>query len=156
MDKSKIVGGTWKRSRAVCIPPGTSSRPSTLRSSRRPTRFRMESSVCSPRSNSTPSQPNLPAKFGWPSAIKPGHPGFPLPPVRLTRMSGPAFHFGVNEHTISGATLRVFNPAKTVADCFKFRNKIGLDVAIEAQQLSRKTGNKNQSKLQRKSRRERE
>jgi predicted transcriptional regulator of viral defense system len=56
------------------------------------------------------------------------------PPVRLTRMSGPAFHFGVNEHTISGATLRVFNPAKTVADC----NKIGLDVAIEALKESRR------------------
>jgi predicted transcriptional regulator of viral defense system len=60
------------------------------------------------------------------------------PPVRLTRMSVPALHFGVNEHTISGATLRVFNPAKTVADCFKFRNKIGLDVAIEALKESRR------------------
>jgi predicted transcriptional regulator of viral defense system len=60
------------------------------------------------------------------------------PPVRLMRMSGPTLHFGVNEHTISGATLRVFNPAKTVADCFKFRNKIGLDVAIEALKESRR------------------
>jgi predicted transcriptional regulator of viral defense system len=47
-------------------------------------------------------------------------------------MSGPALQFGVREHKVSGTVLRVFSPAKTVADCFKFRNKIGLDVAIEA------------------------
>jgi hypothetical protein len=47
-------------------------------------------------------------------------------------MSGPALHFGRKEYSISGATLRVFSPAKTGADCFKFRSKIGLDVAIEA------------------------
>jgi predicted transcriptional regulator of viral defense system len=54
------------------------------------------------------------------------------PPIRLIRMSGAALHFGVKEHKVSGTALRVFIPAKTVADCFKFRNKIGLDVAIEA------------------------
>ena len=54
------------------------------------------------------------------------------PLVRIVRMSGPALHFGMKEYSISGATLRVFSPAKTVADCFKFRSKIGLDVAIEA------------------------
>ena len=54
------------------------------------------------------------------------------PPIRLIRMSGAALHFGVKQHKVSGAVLRVFTPAKTVADCFKFRNKIGLDVAIEA------------------------
>ncbi len=47
-------------------------------------------------------------------------------------MSGPALLFGAKEYSISGTTLRVFSPAKTVADCFKFRSKIGLDVAIEA------------------------
>ena len=40
--------------------------------------------------------------------------------------------YGVEERPIRGAVVRVFNPAKTVADCFKFRNKIGLDVALEA------------------------
>src|SRR5258705_488251 len=54
------------------------------------------------------------------------------PPIRLIRMSGAALHFGVKDHKVSGAVLRVFTPAKTVADCFKFRNKIGLEVAIEA------------------------
>ena len=54
------------------------------------------------------------------------------PAVRIVRMSAPALHFGMKEYSISGATLRVFSPAKTVADCFKFRSKIGVDVAIEA------------------------
>ena len=40
--------------------------------------------------------------------------------------------FGVQEHQLTGGTIRVFSPAKTVADCFKYRNKYGLDVAIEA------------------------
>jgi predicted transcriptional regulator of viral defense system len=53
-------------------------------------------------------------------------------PIRIVRMSGPALHSGVKEYSLSGATLRVFSPAKTVADCFKFRSKVGLDVAIEA------------------------
>jgi len=38
----------------------------------------------------------------------------------------------VEEHRISGGTLRIYSPAKTVADTFKYRNKIGLDVAVEA------------------------
>jgi predicted transcriptional regulator of viral defense system len=60
------------------------------------------------------------------------------PPIRIVRMSHPTLHFGVKEYTFSGATLRVFSPAKTVADCFKFRGKIGLDVAIEALKESRR------------------
>ena len=39
---------------------------------------------------------------------------------------------GIEEHEIEGVKIRVFNLAKTVADCFKFRNKVGLDVALEA------------------------
>ena len=39
---------------------------------------------------------------------------------------------GVETHTIEGVTVRVFSAAKTVADCFRYRNKIGLDVAVEA------------------------
>jgi hypothetical protein len=47
-------------------------------------------------------------------------------------MSGPALHFGVKEYSVRGGMLRIYTPAKTVADCFKFRNKIGADVALEA------------------------
>ncbi|MFZ3334058.1 MAG: type IV toxin-antitoxin system AbiEi family antitoxin domain-containing protein [Candidatus Acidiferrales bacterium] len=53
-------------------------------------------------------------------------------PVRFVRMSGPALRFGVKEYPVRAATLKVYTPAKTVADCFKFRNKIGTDVALEA------------------------
>ncbi len=65
-------------------------------------------------------------------------PRISLPLIRFARMSGPALHFGIREYRVSGVTLRVFNPAKTVADCFKFRNKIGLDVAIEALKEARR------------------
>jgi predicted transcriptional regulator of viral defense system len=53
-------------------------------------------------------------------------------PLRIVRFSGKALTAGVETHSIEGVTVRVYNPAKTVADCFKYRNKIGLDVAIEA------------------------
>ena len=54
------------------------------------------------------------------------------PALRVVRMSGPALSEGVEPIDIDGVPVPVFNPAKTVADCFKFRNKIGLDVALEA------------------------
>ncbi len=53
-------------------------------------------------------------------------------PLNVFRFSGAAFVEGIETHEIKGIGLRVYNPAKTVADCFKYRNKIGLDVAIEA------------------------
>jgi predicted transcriptional regulator of viral defense system len=46
--------------------------------------------------------------------------------------SGAAFTFGVERHVIDGIPVRVYSAAKTVADCFKFRSKVGLDVALEA------------------------
>lgn len=54
------------------------------------------------------------------------------PPLRFVYLSGPALHDGIEEHNIGGVPTRVFCAAKTVADCFKFRNKIGIDVAVEA------------------------
>ena len=53
-------------------------------------------------------------------------------PLRLIYMSGASFTSGVEELAVGGVPVRVFGPAKTVADCFKFRNKTGLDVAVEA------------------------
>ena len=53
-------------------------------------------------------------------------------PVRIIRLSEPSFSSGVQVAVISGVNVCVYNPAKTVADCFKFRNKVGMDVAIEA------------------------
>jgi predicted transcriptional regulator of viral defense system len=54
------------------------------------------------------------------------------PALRFHRFSGPALTEGIEENQIEGVEVKVYNPAKTVADCFKYRNKIGLDVAIEA------------------------
>lgn len=59
-------------------------------------------------------------------------PRLDYPPLRIVRFSGEAFTEGVEEHTVDGVTVRVTSVAKTVADCFKYRNKIGLDVALEA------------------------
>jgi len=52
--------------------------------------------------------------------------------MRLAWFSGSAFAEGVETHRVEGALVRVYGVAKTVADCFKYRNKIGLDVALEA------------------------
>jgi uncharacterized Ntn-hydrolase superfamily protein len=52
--------------------------------------------------------------------------------VRVVRFSGAALTAGVETRKVEGVAIRVYGPAKTVADCFKYRNKIGLDVAIEA------------------------
>jgi len=53
-------------------------------------------------------------------------------PFHFVRFSGEALLSGVELHRIEGVEVRVYSPAKTIADCFKYRNKIGLDVALEA------------------------
>jgi len=53
-------------------------------------------------------------------------------PMRLFRFSGACFSSGVERHRIEGVTVRVYSVAKTITDCFKYRNKVGLDVAMEA------------------------
>jgi predicted transcriptional regulator of viral defense system len=59
-------------------------------------------------------------------------PEFDYPPIEVVRFSGPAFNFGAEIHEVDRVPVKIYSPAKTVADCFKFRNKIGLDVALEA------------------------
>ena len=59
-------------------------------------------------------------------------PKMQFPPLRVMRFSGAALTEGVETYQIEGVPVQIFNPAKTVADCFKYRNKIGLDVALEA------------------------
>jgi len=53
-------------------------------------------------------------------------------PCRFVRFSDKSLHAGVEIHDIEGVPVKIYDPAKTVADCFKYRNKIGLDVALEA------------------------
>jgi predicted transcriptional regulator of viral defense system len=64
------------------------------------------------RNNRLPRESNISMKFVW--------------------FSGKVYSEGIDEHIIDGVKVRIYNPAKTVADCFKYRNKIGLDVALEA------------------------
>ncbi len=54
------------------------------------------------------------------------------PPLRVYRMSGAMFTSGIETHQRDGLPIRVYGAAKTVADCFKFRSRIGIEVAIEA------------------------
>lgn len=53
-------------------------------------------------------------------------------PLRIVQFSGTALTWGIEEHVLEGVCVRVYSPAKTVADCFKYRHKVGLDVALEA------------------------
>ena len=59
-------------------------------------------------------------------------PEISYPPVRFVTMSAESLHSGVETHSIEGVSIKIFNPAKTVVDCFKYRGKVGLDVALEA------------------------
>src|SRR6185295_19962827 len=54
------------------------------------------------------------------------------PPLRVVRMSGGSFKAGIEVHVIDGRKVRIYSVAKTIADLFKFRKRIGIDVAIEA------------------------
>ena len=55
-----------------------------------------------------------------------------FPPLSIFRFSLSAFKAGIETHVIDGVPVRIYGPEKTLADCFKFRNRIGLDVALEA------------------------
>jgi len=59
------------------------------------------------------------------------------PPVRVFRFTGEAFTEGIETLKVDGIQIRIYNPEKTLADCFKYRNKIGLDIAVEALKLYR-------------------
>lgn len=62
-----------------------------------------------------------------------GHaPRISHPPIEVFRFSPGTFTAGVEERLIDGITVRVFSPEKTLADIFKFRNRIGLEIAVEA------------------------
>jgi predicted transcriptional regulator of viral defense system len=65
-------------------------------------------------------------------AEKARRPRLDYPRLRVARFSGAALTGGIEVHRAEGVTLRVYSAAKTVADCFKYRNKVGIDVAVEA------------------------
>jgi predicted transcriptional regulator of viral defense system len=59
------------------------------------------------------------------------------PPVKIYRFDVPTFDQGMELHKIDGGTVRIYRVARTLVDCFKYRNKLGLDVAIEALRFAR-------------------
>lgn len=64
-------------------------------------------------------------------------PSLGFPPIRAHRFSKQAYEVGIETHRIDGATVKVYSREKTLADCFKFRNRIGMDVVLEALKLNR-------------------
>ena len=59
-------------------------------------------------------------------------PSLDYPPIQAHRFSNEAYKSGIEKHRIDGVYVKVYSPEKTLADCFKFRNKIGMDVVLEA------------------------
>jgi predicted transcriptional regulator of viral defense system len=59
------------------------------------------------------------------------------PPVKVYRFDAATFDKGIETHQIDGRPIRVYNVARTVVDCFKYRNKLGLDIALEALRFAR-------------------
>jgi predicted transcriptional regulator of viral defense system len=58
-------------------------------------------------------------------------------PVTVYRFDPNTFNNGLEAHHIGGMRVRIYSVARSVVDCFKFRNKLGLDVALEALRLAR-------------------
>jgi len=73
----------------------------------------------------------IPHKVWMAIEVKAWKPEIDLP-MKFIRMSGESFESGIEEHEIDNVPVRVYGSAKTVADCFKFRNKIGLEVCLDA------------------------
>lgn len=59
-------------------------------------------------------------------------PRLAAPPLRVVNIAPAVFDLGIEEHRIEGQVVSVYSVARTVADCFRFRNRVGLDVALEA------------------------
>ncbi|HEY9164610.1 MAG TPA: type IV toxin-antitoxin system AbiEi family antitoxin domain-containing protein [Candidatus Kryptonia bacterium] len=69
------------------------------------------------------------------------------PPFRAYRFRGKSFTEGIETHSIDGVQVRIYSTEKTLADCFKFRNKIGIGTAVEALRLYRQRGKIKSSEL---------
>lgn len=74
-------------------------------------------------------------------------PKLEYPPIKVIINSQKASSVGIETHEINKVKIRIFSPEKTIVDCFKYRNKIGLDVAIEALKLYKDKGKANIKKL---------
>ncbi len=72
---------------------------------------------------------------------KMSYPRLEYPPARFFKFSEKSFKAGVDIHKISGIDVKIYSPEKTIVDCFRYRNKIGMDVALEALKLWRRKKN---------------
>jgi predicted transcriptional regulator of viral defense system len=75
-------------------------------------------------------------------ALPRGHwkPKLDYPPIQVYRFSGKSLSEGIETHEVDGVNIQVYNPAKTIADCFKFRNEIGMEIVLEALKKGLKKG----------------
>ena len=62
-------------------------------------------------------------------------PTLDYPPIKVHKFSHEAYELGIEAHMLDGAPVKIYNPEKTLVDCFKFRNKIGIDIVLEALKL---------------------
>ena len=69
------------------------------------------------------------------------------PPIRIHQFSDQSFSSGIEKHTFNNISIKIYNPEKTIADCFKFRNKIGMNIVLEALHFYRERKKFNPSKL---------
>jgi len=76
-------------------------------------------------------------------------PRLDYPPMKLYWVSNKAYSAGVETHELDGVSVNIYSPEKTLADCFKFRNKIGLDTVVEAVRFYRERRNVNVDALMR-------
>jgi len=76
-------------------------------------------------------------------------PRLEYPPLLIFWFSGPAFEEGIENHNVDGIPIKVYSSEKTLADCFKYRNKIGLDVVLEALKFYRQRKRFNVDELMR-------
>ena len=70
-----------------------------------------------------------------------------FPPISVHRFSSESFSAGTEEHKIDSMIVRIYSAEKTIADCFKFRNKIGIEIVLEALKLYKSRRNFNLDKL---------
>jgi predicted transcriptional regulator of viral defense system len=74
-------------------------------------------------------------------------PRLDYPPIRVFRFGAKSFGAGIESHELDGVPVRIYGPEKSIADCFKYRNKLGPDVAIEALKSYRGRGRPDLAKL---------
>ncbi|RLA40280.1 MAG: transcriptional regulator [Gammaproteobacteria bacterium] len=74
-------------------------------------------------------------------------PSLDVPPVRAYKFSDKAYKAGIEKHKIDGVNVQIYSPEKTLADCFKYRNKLGMDVVLEALKLYKSQNKFNLDKL---------